>query len=60
MHINAIGLEDDQKNKTVVFSFATWQAQLHVTQEMYRAVSPDTDLLLWQDENHRLRNRILI
>jgi hypothetical protein len=60
MHINAIGLEDDQKNKTVVFSLATWQAQFHVTQEMYRAVGPDTDLLLWQDENHRLRDRIIV
>jgi hypothetical protein len=60
MHINAIGLDNDQENKTVIFAFAAWQAQFHVTQEMYRTVGPETDLVRWQNENHRLRNRIVI
>src|ERR1700752_3007152 len=60
VHINVIGFNNDQKNKTVVFAAACWQAKFHVTQEMCRAVGANTDLILWQDENHRLRNRVVI
>src|SRR5688572_4375469 len=31
VHINVIGFNNDQKNETVVFAVACWQAKLHVT-----------------------------
>ena len=60
MYIDAIGFDNDQKNKTIVFALAGWQAKLHITQEMDRTIGPDTDLVLWQDENHCLRDRVFI
>jgi hypothetical protein len=60
MHVNAIGFYNDQKNKTIVLALAAWQAKFHITQEMYRAVRPDAHPVFWQDEDHRLRNRIVI
>jgi hypothetical protein len=60
VHIDAIGFHDDQEYETVVFAFAGWQAKLHITQKMDRAIGPDADSVFWQDENHRLRNRIFV
>jgi hypothetical protein len=60
MHVDTIGFNDDQKDKTVVLTLAGWQAQFHVPQEMHRAVGPDPDSVFWQDEDHCLRNRIVV
>ena len=60
MHIDAIGFHNDQKDKTVVLALAGGQAEFHVTQKMDRAIGPDPDLVFWQDEDHRLSNRIVI
>ena len=60
MHIDVILSVNDQKNKTVVLSFAGGQAESHIAQEMDRAVGRNTNLVLWQDQNHRLSDRIVI
>jgi hypothetical protein len=60
MHINAIGFNNDHESKAVVLAFTGCQAKLHIPQEVHCAVGSDSNLVLWQDEDHRLGNSIII